>query len=91
MKNLNIEIIEKRVRSIITDLFGKNSSTIDGESPLTEFIEDFTSVASLNLINKLESEFNFEVDFVSDDIRYSFANINNISKYIRDRLEDNID
>ncbi|HFN0790193.1 TPA: acyl carrier protein [Klebsiella variicola subsp. variicola] len=91
MKHINKSDIELCVRGIITSQFGNDSGNISGNSALADTIQDYSSLSSLNLINKIEDEFNLEVDFVSDDIRYSFANINNIVNYIKERLEDNLD
>lgn len=91
MQTIDRVSIEDRIRNVAERLFGETARSISIDSALVDSLPEFTSLTSLNLITATEEEFGIEVDFVSDDVKFSFSTLRNIAGYVQERLEDQVE
>ncbi|GHJ42340.1 acyl carrier protein [Streptomyces sp. TS71-3] len=81
--------IATRVRAVLHDLFGDALHSVADDTELTTALgERYDSLAAMECVSRVEGEFGIEVDFVADDVRFSFATLGRIGAFVRDRLED---
>jgi acyl carrier protein len=88
MQTIDRKGIENRVLNILDSRFGDIARTLDGNADLSTALPGFDSLAALELVTAVETEFSIEVDFVADDVRFSFSALNRITDYVQDSLED---
>lgn len=80
--------VQGRVLRVLATHFGDAALAMPGDAELTSALPGYDSLAALELITSVEEEFGIEVDFVADDVRYSFSTLDRITEYVTDRLED---
>ncbi|MGL6234651.1 MAG: acyl carrier protein [Segniliparus sp.] len=88
MQTANAADTEKRVRSILEKRFGEAAVLLGADVALAEGLPNFDSLAGMEFITAVEEEFDIEVDFVDDDVRYSFSTLDRVVEYIAERVED---
>jgi acyl carrier protein len=83
--------VRTRVWAVLRGQFGSvaDSLTEDGEFVAT-LPDGFDSLAALETISRIESEFGLEVDFVAHDVRHWFATPGRIVQFVQDQLEDQL-
>jgi|GEM_PF-922367 acyl carrier protein len=86
---LSPEVMIDRVRKALRSRFGADINAIGDEESLAQALGDrFDSLAVLEAVSVVEAEFDIEIDFVADDVRYLFGTIARIAQFARDRLAD---
>jgi acyl carrier protein len=78
-----------QVRTALCKQFGAALEPVADNDLLREALGDrYDSLAALECICRIESEFGIEVDFVEHDVRHFFSTIELICEFVRDQLED---
>ncbi|OLR92680.1 acyl carrier protein [Actinokineospora bangkokensis] len=77
-----------RVRAVLERRFGDAGRTVGATADLATALPNFDSLAALEFVTAVEDEFGVEVDFVGDDVRYSFSTVDRVVEYVVERLED---
>lgn len=80
--------VQRRVLQVLAARFGDAALALPGDAELAMALPGYDSLAALEFITSVEEEFGIEVDFVADDVRYSFSMPDRITEYVTDRLED---
>ncbi|ATL26061.1 acyl carrier protein [Streptomyces formicae] len=80
--------ISTRVLALLEKRFGDTVLSLAPDADLSDALPGFDSLAALEYVTAVESEFDFEVDFVGDDVRYWFSTLVRTSEYVRERVED---
>ncbi|WP_416963202.1 acyl carrier protein [Streptomyces sp. Agncl-13] len=80
--------ISTRVQAVLEKRFGDAARTLAVNADLTDALPGFDSLAALEYVNAVESEFGIEVDFVGDDVRYWFSTLDRTTEYVRETVED---
>ncbi|NHD19425.1 MULTISPECIES: acyl carrier protein [unclassified Actinopolyspora] len=80
---------ENRIREVLRSLFGAEATEILADAQLRDSLSGgYDSLGALECITAVEKEFGIEVDFVADDVRHAFSSIANMTRFVRDRMED---
>jgi acyl carrier protein len=78
-----------RVREVLRGQFGAAIDEVPADAELAERLQgSYDSLAALECVTRIETEFGIEVDFVGHDVRYWFATTGRIVRFVADRLED---
>lgn len=81
--------VERRVRDALERVLGAGVVSCDASTVLRESeAVRYDSVTAVECVAAIEDEFGIEVDFVADDVRYSFASIGNIAELVEQKLAD---
>jgi acyl carrier protein len=80
--------VTERVVGVLERRFGVAAREIDPRADLPGALPGYDSLAALEVVTAIEETFGIEVDFVADDVRYSFSTVERISDYVSDALED---
>ena len=81
--------LAERVRTALTKQFGSILEPVADNDLLRDALGDrYDSLAALECICRIESEFGIEVDFVEHDVRHFFSTIELICAFVADQLED---
>lgn len=84
-----LDQIRCHVQAILRERFGPAADNLGDEDELSAVLGDsFDSLAALEIIVQVETEFAIEVDFVQHDVRYWFASLSRISQFVHDQLAD---
>ncbi len=88
MSNLSIE---QRIRQALAQLLGEEVHAIDKQDSFRDFIgERFDSLMAVEVITAIESCFEIEVDYLSDDVRYWFETLEKMETFVAQKLEDQL-
>jgi acyl carrier protein len=78
-----------RVRRAYADALRLPCEDVPIEAELREAVGDrYDSLAAVECVAAVESEFGIEVDFVADDVRYWFSSVANTAEFVARRLAD---
>jgi len=88
MQTTDRATVEGRVLKVLAARFGEAALALIGDAEFALALPGYDSLAALELVTAVETEFDIEVDFVADDVRYSFSTLDRVTEYVRDRLED---
>jgi acyl carrier protein len=80
--------ITTRVLTVLEKRFGDAARSLARDADLSMALPGFDSLAALEFVTAVEGEFGIEVDFVGDDVRYSFSTLDRVTEYVRERVED---
>lgn len=84
-----IDQTRARVRTVLRNQVGDVLDGVTDDDELRDVLADrYDSLAAMEFVSRIETEFGVEVDFVSHDVRFVFATLNRISLFIQDLLED---
>ncbi|MFD4669605.1 acyl carrier protein [Lentzea sp. NPDC058450] len=79
-----------RVRTVLRDQVGDVLDGVADDDELRDVLADrYDSLAAMEFVSRIETEFGIEVDFVSHDVRFVFSTLSRISGFVQDLLEDN--
>ncbi|RPF20744.1 acyl carrier protein [Myceligenerans xiligouense] len=77
------------IRTVLREQLGEGVERVGQDELLAEALGDrYDSLAALEAVSAVESHFEIDVDFVSHDVRHTFATIGRIATFVRDELED---
>ncbi|MQY20213.1 hypothetical protein NRB20_33110 [Nocardia sp. RB20] len=83
------EQISTRVRNTLRSVLGEALDAVADADELRERLGDrFDSLRAVECITRIEEEFGIEVDFVGHDVRYEFASLERIARFVNWQLED---
>ncbi|WP_328315557.1 acyl carrier protein [Streptomyces sp. NBC_00388] len=82
--------IQPRILDVLHKRFGDQVRALNPTADLATTLPGFDSLAALEYVTAVENEFGIEVDFVSDDVRYSFSTLERTTEYVRERVEDQL-
>ncbi|CAM5710985.1 acyl carrier protein [Streptomyces viridifaciens] len=82
--------ITTRVLTVLEKRFGEAARALAQDADLSMALPGFDSLAALEFVTAVEGEFGIEVDFVGDDVRYSFSTLDRVAEYVRERVEDQL-
>ncbi len=86
---MNTLSIEQRIRQTLEELLGPEVTTIDRHDSFRDFIgERFDSLTAVEVITAIEGCFAIEVDYLSDDVRFWFENLDKMEKFVTQKLDD---
>ncbi|EPO7629445.1 TPA: hypothetical protein MD708_004114 [Citrobacter freundii] len=86
---MNTLSIEQRIRHTLEELLGPEVTTIDRYGSFRDFIgERFDSLTAVEVITAIEGCFAIEVDYLSDDVRFWFENLDKMEKFVTQKLDD---
>ncbi|MFF7361716.1 phosphopantetheine-binding protein [Streptomyces sp. NPDC008125] len=88
MQTTDRTVITTRVLTVLEKRFGEAARSLPREADLSDALPGFDSLAALEFVTAVEGEFDIEVDFVGDDVRYSFSTLDRVTEYVRERVED---
>lgn len=81
--------IATRIRSVLSRTLGDEVHRLDPDADLAQAVgERYDSLAAMECIAAVEGEFDVEVDFVAHDVRYWFATVARMTRFVRGELED---
>ncbi|NIE74854.1 acyl carrier protein [Pantoea sp. Tr-811] len=88
MSDLNIE---HRIRQALGQLLGEEVTLIDKDASFRDFLgERFDSLMAVEVITVIEGSFGFEVDYLSDDVRFWFETLAKMERFVTQKLEDQL-
>lgn len=90
MQTTDRTVINTRVLTVLEKRFGDAVFSLSVEDELSEALPGFDSLAALEFVTAIEEEFDIEVDFVGDDVRYSFSTLDRVTEYVCERVEDRV-
>ncbi|RBM19449.1 acyl carrier protein [Streptomyces sp. PT12] len=80
-----------RVREVLGPYLGDEIAALDAERDLAEaFGERYDSLTAMECVTAVEAAFGIEVDFVAHDVRYWFASVERIARFVDGELEDRV-
>lgn len=80
-----------RVREVLRPHLGDEVATVDPARDLAEaFGDGYDSLTAMECVTAVEAAFEIEVDFVAHDVRYWFATVERISRFVTEALEDRV-
>ena len=88
MQTLDHTEINNRVQGDLEKRFGDAARSLPADTDLSDALPGFDSLAALEYVTAVESEFGIEVDFVGDDVRYWFSTLGRTTEYVRESIED---
>lgn len=78
-----------RVRATVREVLGEALDAVTDTDELRDKLGDrYDSLRAIEGITRIEQEFGIEVDFVGHDVRYEFATLERIARFVRWQLED---
>ncbi|CAM5597424.1 MULTISPECIES: acyl carrier protein [Streptomyces] len=78
-----------RLRAALSVPLGDAVQGVAEDADLTEALgERYDSLAAMECITAVETQFGVEVDFVADDVRHIFSTLSRITEFVQGRLED---
>lgn len=78
-----------RVRTVIAQQVGDAVLQLPRDADLrTSLGEAYDSLTATECVYAVEKEFGIAVDFTNDDVRFWFASLERIGRFVADRLED---
>ncbi|MFJ4347741.1 acyl carrier protein [Pseudomonas sp. NPDC089401] len=81
--------IEQRIRHTLGQLLGEEVTAIDKNASFRDFLgERFDSLMAVEVITAIEGCFEFEVDYLSDDVRFWFETLARLEQFVGEKLED---
>ncbi|AGZ35252.1 acyl carrier protein [Pseudomonas sp. SWI6] len=82
---------EHRIRQALAQLLGPEVELIGMRDSFREFLgERFDSLMAVEVVTVIEATFGFEVDYLSDDIRFWFETLEKMDQFIGQKLEDQL-
>ncbi|MGN8260064.1 acyl carrier protein [Pseudomonas sp. SMSB3] len=83
--------IEHRIRQTLGQLLGEEVESIAADASFRDFLgERFDSLMAVEVITVIEGQFGFEVDYLSDDVRYWFETLARMQQFVAQKLEDQL-
>ncbi|MDZ3991805.1 acyl carrier protein [Pseudomonas sp. Teo4] len=83
--------LEQRIRQALAQLLGPEVQGIDKHDSFRDFLgERFDSLMAVEVITAIEGTFNFEVDYLSDDVRFWFETLDKMEQFVGQKLEDQL-
>ena len=83
-----VENLVPAVREVLHKRLGNELLNIPSDGLINELLENYDSLAATECIYAIEEQFDIEVDFTVDDVRFWFSSIERIAHFVSDRLED---
>jgi acyl carrier protein len=89
MPVLNGTELEQRVVHVLGDVLDTDLSGQDRNKSLAETAEvEYDSATVVEAVVAIESDFEIDVDFAADDIRYAFRSLGTITEFVEQKLSD---
>lgn len=83
--------LEQRIRQALAQLLGPEVQSIDKHGSFRDFLgERFDSLMAVEVITAIEATFHFEVDYLSDDVRFWFETLEKMEQFVGQKLEDQL-
>jgi acyl carrier protein len=74
---------------VLSRTLGDEVDRLDSDADLAQALgERYDSLTAMECIAAIEGEFDVEVDFVAHDVRYWFATVARMTRFVRNELED---
>jgi acyl carrier protein len=81
--------LQEQVRTVLRQHLGDAVVSVAPDEKLADALgERYDSLTAMECITALESAFEIEVDFVAHDVRYWFATVERMARFIADQRED---
>jgi acyl carrier protein len=81
--------LEQRIRDVLRPRLGDSVDALAADAELATALDPgYDSLTALECISAVETAFAIDVDFVADDVRFWFATVARIARFVGDRLED---
>jgi acyl carrier protein len=89
MTVLNAPELEQRVARVVGGVLDADLSRQDKDQSLAETPGlEYDSATVVEAVVAVESEFEVEIDFAEDDIRYAFRSLGTIAELVEQKLSD---
>jgi len=89
MTQLTDTEIATRIRSVLSRTLADEVDRLDPDTDLARALgERYDSLTAMECIAAIEGEFDVEVDFVAHDVRYWFATVARMTRFVQGELED---
>lgn len=87
-ENETTALVEE-IRTVLREHLGEGVECVAQDDLLAESLGDrYDSLAALETVSALESHFEIGVDFVSHDVRHTFATLGRIATFVHHERED---
>lgn len=81
--------ISMRIANRLGPLFNYDLSSLSPNEKLAEHKDlNYDSMSVMECVVLIQDEFDINIDFVSDDVRHTFATLENIASMVRRKLDD---